>query len=369
MDVPASKSIKLVGRWAMGSMFFCEHYSSPDMVPSDAVVQWADNGAILCLRPQDPALTSEAAGWAQAGKLVSTTSYGIWHITPETYVKVVSWQEGAQLEGRTVKFINDKHPEIPTTRVIYEWIDPTWTRTFMIMKRAWGVLMAEALVYMDDSQVKDVADQVAAHVKTLTQHTSNMLETLDQHGVQETRLVGWFPLKDVPHSESWKQFQWPRFSQEGFKTHLKESSNMTLIPDSGPEFVLYNSKLTTRNIFVYPPLPGEKGRLAEIINWDFTAYWPRYWVATCPNPDGAFITDITDYGSKLDVRWPQFLRKALMQLGFENVGAWWDSYRFSSEDLRSERAGKEYRDWVAVVREESIRLNNLRLGNQSESSS
>jgi len=62
--------------------------------------------------------------------------------------------------------------------------------------------MAEALVYMDDSQVKDVADQVAAHVKTLTQHTSNMLETLDQHDVQETRLVGWFPLKDVPHSES-----------------------------------------------------------------------------------------------------------------------------------------------------------------------
>ncbi len=151
-------------------MFFCEHYSSPDMVPSDAVVQWADNGAILCLRPQDPALTSEAAGWAQAGKLVSTTSFGIWHITPETYVKVVSWQKGAQLEGRTVKFINDKHPEIPTTRVIYEWIDPTWTRTFMIMKRARGVLMAEALVYMDDSQVKDVADQVAAHVKTLTQH-------------------------------------------------------------------------------------------------------------------------------------------------------------------------------------------------------
>ena len=364
MDVPASKSIKLVGRWAMGSMYFCEHYSSSDLVPSDAVVQWADNGVMLCLRPQDSALTSEAVGWAQAGKLVSTTSCGIWHITPETYVKVVSWQEGAQLEGRTIKFINDKHPEIPTTRVIYEWIDPAWTRTFMIMKRACGVLMDEALVYMTDSQVQDVADQVAAHVKTLTQHTSNMLETLDQHGVQDTRLIGWPPLKDVPHSESWKRFQWPRFSQEGFKTHLKESSNMTLIPDSGSEFVLYNSDLTTHNIFVYPPLSGEKGRLAEIIDWEFTAYWPRYWVATCPNPDESFIAD---YGSKLDVRWPLFLRKSLEQLGFESVGTWWDSYRFISDELRDERAGKEYDDWVMLRKEENIRLNNLR--NQSEFSS
>lgn len=77
---------------------------------------------------------------------------------------------------------------------------------------------------------------------------------------------------------------------------------MTLIFDSEPEFVLYNFKLTIRNIFVYPSLPGEKGRLAEIINWDFTAYWPRYWVVTCSNSDEAFIIDITDYGSKLDVR-------------------------------------------------------------------
>jgi len=139
---------------------------------------------------------------------------------------------------------------------------------------------------------------------------------------------------------------------------------MTLIPDSGSEFVLYNSDLTTHNIFVYPPLSGEKGRLAEIIDWEFTAYWPRYWVATCPNPDESFIAD---YGSKLDVRWPLFLRKSLEQLEFESVGTWWDSYRFISDELRDERAGKEYDDWVMLRKEENIRLNNLR--NQSEFSS
>ena len=355
MDVPASKSIKVVARWAMGSMFFCEHYKSPDLVPSDAVVQWADNGATLCLRPQEPHLSSEAEGWGEAGKLVSTTHCSMWHITPETMVKVVSWQEGDQTEGRSIKFINDRHPEIPTTRVIYEWIDPAWTRTFMIMKRARGVLLDEALVYMTDRQLQDVADEVAVHVKTLTQHTSNMLETVDQFGVQDTRLIGWCPLKDVPQTPSWKQFRWPRFTPEAFKTHLRESSNMRFIPDSGPKFVLYNSDLTTHNIFVHGPRPGENGKLAEIIDWELTAYWPRYWVATCPNADGPFVTE---YGGKVDVRWPKYLRKALVRAGFESVGTWWEAFDLASEKLRDERAGKEYDDWVAAMRLENMRLEN-----------
>lgn len=352
MDIPMSKSIKIVQRWAMGSMYFCEHYSSSHLVLSDAVVQWADKGVTLCLRPQDPALTSEAVGWAQGDE--RCTYIGIWDITSETYVKVMSWQEGTQLEGRTIKFINDKHPEIPTSRVIYEWIDSAWTRTFMIVRRPRGVRMSAALRLMSDSQVKDVADQVAAHVKTLTQHTSSMLETLDQHGVEDGRLVGEQPLNDLPNRVHWKRFQWPRFSPEEFKTHLKESSNMTSIPDSGPEFVLYNSELMVNHIYVYPPVRGAKGRLAEIKDWDSTAYWPRYWVATCPNPDDKFIVD---YGSKLDVRWPQFLRKSLVQLGFESIGSWWDSYRFISDNLREERAGQEYHDWLAITRAENMAEN------------
>lgn len=343
-------------------MYFCEHYKSPDLVPSDAVVQWADDGATLCLRPQEPNLSSEAEGWGEAGKLVSTTSSSIWHITPKTMVKVVSWQEGAQTEGSTIKFINERHPEIPTTRMICEWIDPAWTRTFMIMKRARGVLMDEALVYMTDSQVEDVADQVAVHIKTLTQHTSNMLETVDQFGVQDTRLIGSRPLKDIPDSISWMRFQWPRFTPEAFEAHLRERSNMTSIPDSGSEFVLYNSDMTTHNIFVYAPVPGEKGYLSEIIDWEYTAYWPRYWVATCPSPEGAFVTN---YGRKVDVRWPKYLRKALVGAGFENLEEWWDTFNSASNKLRRERAGQEYFDWVATMRLENIRLENLRLENES----
>lgn len=39
--------------------------------------------------------------------------------------------------------------------------------------------MKKALVYMAESQIKDVAEQVAVHVKTLTRHISNMIETVD----------------------------------------------------------------------------------------------------------------------------------------------------------------------------------------------
>ncbi|KAL9117971.1 MAG: hypothetical protein Q9187_005486, partial [Circinaria calcarea] len=139
MDIPVDKSVKLVGRWAMGSLYFCEHYDNPDSVPSDAVVQWADDGATMCLRPQDPVLTSEADGWGQVGGYdLEGTGQAVWHLTPQTWVKVASWQEGDQTEAGTIQFINDRHPEIPTAQIIHAWIDPAWTRSFMIMKRQRG---------------------------------------------------------------------------------------------------------------------------------------------------------------------------------------------------------------------------------------
>ena len=341
------KSIKMLARWAMGSMYFCEHYDSPESVPSDAVVQWADYGVTLCLRPQDPILTSEADGWVEAGKMKSTTYRAMWHIAPETLVKVDSWQEGTQTEGSTIKFINENHPEIPTTRIIFEWVDPAWTRSFMIMKRARGVLMDDALVDMTDSQIQDVAEQVAVHVKTLTQHTSRMIETIDHCGVVDGRLIGHIPLKEVVHSPSCFQHQWPRFTQEEFKAHLRECSDMTSIPDSGPEFVLYNSDLTPHNIFVDAPRPHQKGQLTEIIDWEYTAYWPAYWVATCPRPERPFLAAET---ANSDRRWALYLREALVKAGFESIEKWYATYNQVYLKLRDERAGKEYEDWVAAFR-------------------
>jgi len=350
LDIPARKSIKLVGRWALGSMYFIEHYPDSESVPKDAVVQWAEDGAFLCLRPQCPALTIEADGWAEAITRVSSTHSGIFQITPGTMVKVESWQEGYQTEARTIKFINDRHPEIPTTRVIYDWIDHAWTRSFMIMKHARGILLDQAMRSMTDSQVQDVADQVAVHIKTLTQHTSRMVETVDHCGVSATRLIGYKPLAEAPYTPSCYSPPWPPFTQEEFKTHLQKASNMTDIPDSGSDFVLFNSDITTHNLFVYPPYVGEKGHLAEIIDWEHTAYWPRYWVATSAYPQGPFVLR---YNGKEDIRWPQCLNKALVQAGFESKTEWWAAFGEIARKLRRERAGQGYEDFLAAIRLEN----------------
>lgn len=355
LDVPAGKSVKLVGRWMLGSMYFIEPYYDTASLPKDAVAKWWDDGAILCLRPQNPALTSEADGWAEAGKKYSSTFSGVWQITPQTMVKVVSWREGSQTEAQTIRFINQNHPEIPTTQILYDWVDHAWTRSFMIMRRAGGVLMDEAMVYMTDSQVQDVADQVAVHIKTLTQHTSNMLETVDHFGVTETRLIGLKPLDILVYSPSCYRQQWPRFTPEEFEAHLKEASNMTSIPDSGPEFVLYNSDITTHNLFVTGLRPGQKGQLVQIIDWEYTAYWPRYWVATCASPDEAFVLE---KGGRADIRWALCLNKALVKAGFESKLEWWNTFRDESDRLRDERAGKPYEDYMAAIQEENLRLDN-----------
>lgn len=347
MDVPVRKSVKLVGRWAMGSLYVCEHYENPESVPSDAVVQWADDGATMCLRPQEPALTSEADGWAEGGcDDEGSTSRSVWALTPQTWVKVRSWQEGAQTEAGTVKFINERHPDMPTTQIIYSWIDPAWTRSFMIMRRPRGMELDRAFIYMTDSNIKEIAEQVAAHVKTLAQHTSNMLETVDNFGLDEDLLVGWRPLKESLYTPSWTRRRWPRFTPEKFEAHLKEHSNMKWIPDSGPEFVLYNASLTPYNIYVDPPRHGQKAQLAEINGWEDTAYWPRYWVATCPQISRPFVVR-SGTGSQDDDRWGRYLSKALVQAGFKDVKMWWLVFDNMSNLLLRDRAGQEYEDWLA----------------------
>ncbi|MCJ1379427.1 hypothetical protein MMC17_002528 [Xylographa soralifera] len=350
LDIPAGKSVKVVARWALGSMYFIEHYPNSESVPTDAVVQWDDDGAILCLRPQCPALTSEADGWAEAVTRVNSTSSGIFQITPGTMVKVVSWKDGFQTEARSIRFINERHPEIPTTRVIYDWIDHNWTRSFMIMRRASGILLSDVMIYMTDRQVQDVADQVAVHIKTITQNTSPLVETVDHCGLYPNRLIGWMPLASVPHDPSCYTEPWPRFNSDEFKTHLQEASNMTDIPESGPDFVLYNSDITTHNLFVQFPFPGTKGQLTEMIDWGFTAYWPRYWVATCAHADGPFY--LNKYGI-VDVRWPKYLNKALVRAGFESKTKWWVAFDKASDKLRQKRAGKEYEDYMAAIRLEN----------------
>ncbi|MCJ1386388.1 hypothetical protein MMC17_009514 [Xylographa soralifera] len=289
----------------------------------DAVIYWEDKGATLCLRPQNPHLTTEARGWFNPGLGQFSTGGCTWSLGVQTMVNVVAWIEGQQLEGSTIKFVNSRHPEIPTTEIIYEWIDHAGGRSFMITRRAPGILLDDARHSMTEGQRRSVADEVAIHVKTLAQHTSCRLESIDEFGVQDTDLIGSQQLRAAINAPSWKLFLHRHIAPEVFAKHLAEASNMTSFPDIGPE--------------------GDEWCLAQMTYWKCTAYWPRYWVATAP---GEYIQFTVRVPGKPVGHWDTVLYDALVRAGFESMAAWDDELSNTSEELRVERAGTGYEEWV-----------------------
>ena len=350
MKIPARDSVKTIGRWAIGSLYFCENYDSLDLVPDDALKSWKDDGAVMCLRPQAEPLTSASPGWSEHGRGLTSSSSCVWTIGVNTMVKALGWTEGVQLEGKTIKFINERHPEIPTTEVIYEWIDNAWDRTFMIMKRAPGTLLFEAWQYMTKSQKQDIADQIAVHIKTLARNTSSQIETVDGLGVVDIGYVtGCMPLKFVPIWPTWKPWRHPPFSRDAYIKHLRYEYGCTSFPDIGTEFVLYNPDIHASNIFVKWPEPGEKGELMQIIDWELTGYWPRFWVSTCPAVCHPFTKSVPGQPRS---DWGELLHAALTRIGFTDEKQWLSEHISDFICLMNERAGPEYHKYLDDDRRE-----------------
>ena len=349
MKVPARDSVTLIGRWNIGSLYFCENYDNPDLVPDDALKTWKDSGTSMCLRPQAAPLTSKGSGWSKQGRIKSTTSGCVWTIGVETMVKVQNWTESTQLEGRTIKFINDKCPQVPTTKVIHEWVDPAWNRSFMIMRRAPGVTLMHVWYDMTSSQRQDIADQVAVHIKSLAQHTSSKVETVQGLGVVDLgTVIGQMPRKLVPKWPSWKQWRHSPFTRDAFIAHLRYTYDCTSVPDVGKEFVLYNPDIN--NVIVKWPEPGKKGELVQIIDWDFTGYWPRYCVASCPSLLHPFYDAAL---GKPTARWGPLLQESLKKLGFKDEVKWFLEHEGDYDRLMDERAGSEFHEFIQDLRRES----------------
>ena len=355
MKVHARDSVTLIGRWNIGSLFFCENYDNHDLVPTDALKTWEDNGTFMCLRPQAAPLTFKSPGWSEQGRGHPTTSSCVWTIGTETMIKVQSWTELIQLESRTIKFINDKCPQIPTTKVIYEWVDPAWNRSFMIMRRALGVTLMHAWYDMTPSQRQDIADQVSVHVKTLTQHISSKVETVDGLGVVDLGIViGQRPYKTAPKWPSWKPWRHSPFNRDAFIDHLRYVYDCTSVPDVGREFVLYNPDINANNVIVKWPEPGKKGELVQIIDWDYTGYWPRYCVASCPS----LLHPCYDAPlGKPMANWGPLLQEALKKIGFKDEVKWFREHVGEYDRLMDERAGAEYHEYVRELRRINERIN------------
>ena len=348
LTVPIQESVRYQ-KILLGSQYYCEpvQRGCGELERRDCVVSWMDGDEewFLCRQPET--LVSKPAGTSKPGAVQQAVAIGVWEIGVSTLVKVSSYINGVQLEGETIRFVNERQPLVPTTQVIFEWIDSEWHRSFMIMKRAPGHLMDDVWHELTEQQRKDIATEVAAHVKSLSLHTSKTLSTVDGHGVQGFRLVGWPPLLEIINKPRWIPWFHPIFEQDSFLAHLRNESHMDP-PDTDVDFVFYHPDLTSHNIFVRRPEDdSERGQLTQIIDWESAGYWPRFWVATCPNRFGPF-TVLSCLGTE-DGDWYTYLREALELEGFMPQSEWFTGFVIAQNKLRTERGGEKYKEWLAAL--------------------
>ena len=90
-------------------------------------------------------------------------------------------------------------------------------------------------------------------------------------------------------------------------------------------FFAYHADLYPENIFV--KLENGKPEVTAIIDWEFFAYWPRFWIATCPCQ------------ARFD-RWGTLLKDKLVGLGFNDLKDWHREFEFRQDELRDERGGE-----------------------------
>ena len=209
------------------------------------------------------------------------------------------------------------------------------------MERAPGQLLDKVWHDLTEQQRKDVAQEVAVHVLSMSQRTSTSLSTIDGFGVEQFKLVGGQPLLDCIKTPAWVPWCHPVFSKDSLSSHLQSEANMPP-PKEDNEFVFYHPDLTSHNIFVHlPRSEKDKGQLAQIVDWTDAAFWPRFWVATCPNRFGPFTVPGADDGD-----WYRYLRAALEEAGFAAQSEWFERFVVEQYRLREERGGEKYNEWL-----------------------
>ena len=246
----------------------------------------------------------------------------MWELGKETLCKVSSWMSDKQLESKTIEFVKAKVPSIPVPEVIYHWVDESWNRSFIIMKRAPGQGLEQVISQLTQAQLENVARQIARYMKELAQYISPRFETVDGFGHVSEMLLGAFqPFKTWP---SWKPNIHPTYTPESLSKLLETQSGL-LPPDSGtPCFT--HPDLNPFNIFIYPD-----GNVAAVIDWEDAGYWPSYWVATIPQVNSFFSLGTN--------RWRDALCHFLTQQGFRDESKWFNNHSRAKCQKQKEAKG------------------------------
>jgi hypothetical protein len=295
--------------WDIGSLMTCEKVEVGQEVPSDAVCTWMGDGARYCLRKRSvPKIDRSVNGDRKYGIVRSAFYNSVWTLSPNVFCKVVTWVEGSTTDAETLRFINKNIPSIPTEEVIYDWADQEWSRAFMLSRRVPGTRFDEAWPNFTEEQKLHIATQVAKHAKSLSEFTSDYVESVIGRG-----LNGEFRLQcreDLPH---WKPRFEPRASREEFRAWVIRTGDRHGVPDFGGPFVLQHWDLNPTNIFITTPLDTNKAvKVTAIIDWENVGYLPKWYVTKFPRTLVHFAIEDQPDGW----HWMWMLSNALFDEGF-----------------------------------------------------
>ena len=302
MTPPIEDSIRKIGpgHWLLGSFVTCEIVPS---TPADALISWQDEeGQTFCLRRMTSVESLYEARESASGEgrvHQAGTSAAVWKFGG-AFFKVKAWRQGMQLEGDTIRHVNNIST-IPTPKVVYSWVDSEWNRSFLVLTAVEGETLRQAWPTLSLDQRRNVADIVAQFCKDLALSTSERLETVDKKGIVE-------PFLSVrpPDSEpSWRPQLLGPFDSSDLQNYLCCSSLEILVPEG--RLYLFHADLGPGNIML------KDGRITGILDWESAAYYPRYWLATKPLVSPGFYLE----GFKAQKReWADLLVQSLKLLGF-----------------------------------------------------
>lgn len=294
MTPPVTESIRQLRPdvWIIGSSILCEKIT---VLPDGILASWEDDkGNKYCLRHIDQIRCEQTTDSFCHPTHSSGTSGAVWAIGGAV-CKAKAWVEGMETEAETLRYVH-KNFDIAVPEILYAWIDQSFNRSFLILKRIDGETLQRAWPSLSHNQRHHIAEQVAHHCETLAKETSDKLETVTGCGILDQYLLPGRPVS----APSWKPIPFPPLSKAKAKAYL-------LPMDAGEKFYFCHADLSPTNIMVL------EGSVTGIIDWESAAFYPRAWIGTKPRVGYGFILENVD-GDKWE--WSKLLSEAVEKRDF-----------------------------------------------------
>ena len=309
----------------VGSSMVCEQSETAET--SSILARWQDDGKTFILREATKDERKPPMSWLITKPVhYAGSCSGDWLFGKDTFCKGLSWLEGMEAEGDIINIVKTRCPNIPVPEVVFNWFDRDWNRSFLITKRIPGRTLDESWTSLSSSQQFGIAKKLAGYCSDLSKITSRRLESATgAHGVCDDHLNDHVPRDHA----SWK----PRFlapmSADDLSEYLRIRTSQDaqdIIPSVGDTFHFYHGCLSPIDIMV-----SEDAEITGILDWNYAAFYPKFWIALKPGISAGFFLDREFVGNDSAARWAyaELLHKALIAEGFEvpdTAAAWWRDF-------------------------------------------